>query len=146
MSFNFWTIIRFLHVLGAILWVGGQLVLSLIVRPVALKVFDDETRIEAVTTMGARFGRLAAWGLFPVLLATGLALSYYRGVEYGAFRIPGYGPILSVKVVLALVSFLIAGLHGFAAARLGKGMARTLGITGALVSVAVILLAVTLVL
>lgn len=143
MRFDIWTLVRFIHVGGAILWVGGQLTISLIVRPVAVRTLDDATRREAITQMGASFGRLAMWGLFPVLLATGLALSYHHGVEFGQFRVPGYGAVLSVKVVLAMASFALAAAHGMAAARSG-GMARTVGIVGALVSVVVILLAVTL--
>jgi uncharacterized membrane protein len=146
MRFDFWALVRFLHVGGAILWVGGQLTLSLIVRPVAITHMDEGPRRAALTAMGARFGRIAAWGLFPVLLATGLALSYHRGVEYGAFRIPGYGPILGVKVALAMVSFALAGVHGFAAARSSSGAARAVGIAGALVSILVVLLATVLVL
>lgn len=96
--------------------------------------------------MGARFGKLALWGLFPVLLATGLALSYYRGVEYGAFRIEGYGPVLGVKVVLAFLSFALAAAHGVAAVRSNSGLVRAVGIGGAVVSLAVVLLAVSLVL
>lgn len=146
MRFDLWTVVRFLHVGGAILWVGGQLALSLIVRPVAARVLEDERRSLALTTMGARFGRLALWGLFPILLATGLALSYYRGVEYRAFQIPGYGPILAVKVVLAMVSFGLAAVHGIIAARSPDRSVRWVGITGAVVSLLVVLLAVTLVL
>lgn len=125
------------------MWVGGQLVISLIVRPVAVRTLDDQTRRETITAMGAVFGRLALWGLFPLLLATGLALSFHRGVEFGQFRVPGYGAVLSVKVILAMASFALAGIHGMVAARSG-GAARAVGITGAVVSVVVVLLAVTL--
>jgi uncharacterized membrane protein len=41
---SIWTIIRFLHVIAAILWVGGQLTLSLIIRPVADREVDSETK------------------------------------------------------------------------------------------------------
>ena len=94
--------------------------------------------------MGARYARLSAWGLIPVLLATGLALSYHRGVQQSAFQISGYGTVLSVKVVLALVTFALAAAHGMAAAGSSARLARTLGITGAGISLVVVLLAVAL--
>ncbi len=56
-----------------------------------------------------------------------------------------YGLILTVKIVLALVSFGVAALHGVMAKRDSTGASRTLGIAGGLVSAAVVLLATALV-
>lgn len=145
MRFDIWTAVRFFHVGSAILWVGGQLTLSLIVRPAAARLLEDQTRVDLVSDMGSRFARIAGAGLIPLLLATGIALAYHRGVTFGALAVPGYGRTLAVKITLALVSFVVAGLHGMTAVRSSTRAIRIVGMSGAVVSVVVVLLAVSLV-
>jgi uncharacterized membrane protein len=144
-SNDLWTLVRFLHVTAAILWVGGQLTLSLLVRPVAGRLFDEDTRRLLISALGGAFGRLAALGLIPVLLATGLSLIYHRGVTLGYLGTAGYGATLTAKIVLALVSFVLAAVHGMTAARAATATARWVGVAGSAVSVAVVALAVRLV-
>lgn len=140
-----WSLVRFLHVTAAILWVGGQLTLSLVVRPAAADTLDGDRRREFFTAAGRRFGRVSTVILMPVLLATGLALASHRGVTFGALALPGYGVTLGIKIVLAFVSFGLAAAHGIIATRGHTAGSRFLGIAGALVSVAVVLLATSLV-
>lgn len=92
MRFDAWSLIRFLHVAGALLWVGGQLTLSLVVRPVTSRMMDDDDRRELVSALGSRFGRLTALVLIPLLLATGLALTHHRVSPSGASPSPATGP------------------------------------------------------
>lgn len=140
---SIWTVIRFLHVSSAIIWVGGQLTLSLVVRPAAAAVGLEE-RSELFTEAGRRFGRIALIGLMPLLLSTGLALAFHRGVTFGALARPGYGSTLGAKVAFALVSFGLAAAHGVAATRTG-GAARAVGLAAAVVSLIVVALATSLV-
>ena len=61
-----WATLRlFLHVLGATVWVGGQLVLGGLVRPLRA-LSPDAPRVAA-----RHFNRIA-WPAFGVLLATGI--------------------------------------------------------------------------
>lgn len=145
MRFDIWSLIRFLHVAGAILWVGGQLTLSLVVRPVTSRMMDDDDRVALVSALGSRFGRLAGLVLIPLLLASGLALTYHRGVAFGGFSIPAYGTTLTVKIALALVSFGLAAAHGMTAVRSSSRAVRTVGVIGTVVSLTVVALAVSLV-
>jgi uncharacterized membrane protein len=143
--FSIWTLVRFAHVLAAVLWVGGQLSLSLVVRPAAASTLDDSTRSAFFIRVGRIFGRLSSFVLFPVLLGTGLGLIYHRGVDIGALAVGSYGQILTVKIVLAFVSFGLAAVHGVMSGRATPGIVRTLGITGGVVSATVVLLATALV-
>jgi hypothetical protein len=43
--------------------------------------------------------------LMPVLLGSGLALIYHRGVDIGALSVGSYGQILTAKILLAFLSF-----------------------------------------
>lgn len=142
--FSWWSLVRFAHVLSAILWVGGQLTLSMVVRRAAAETVDGATRSGLFTAIGKHFGRLANLVLMPVLLGSGLALIYHRGVDLGALSVGSYGQILTLKIILAFVSFALAVLHGILASR-GPRVSRTIGITGGIVSAAVVLLATALV-
>ena len=142
---NIWTIFRFLHVAAAILWVGGQLTLSLVIRPVAQRMMDDESRAELMIAVGSRYGRIASFGLIPILLATGLALTYRHGVDFGGLRLSAYATTLTFKIVLALVSFGLAIAHGIAAIRASSSLVRRVGLASTTVSLVVVLLAVMLV-
>ena len=144
MNISVWAIVRFLHVISAVLWVGGQLTLSLIVRPAAVTALDAERRSELFTLAGTRFARLSTLVLMPMLLGSGLALAWHRGVDFGMLTLPGYGLMLGVKITLAFVSLALAVLHGIVVSRQG-GVARAIGIAGLAVSVTVVLLATSLV-
>ena len=144
---NVWPTVRFLHLVAAVLWVGGQLTLALVVRQALERsIADPERRREVFVAAGERFGRLGLLVLMPVLLATGIALAYHRGVDMGILSLPGYGMTLTAKIILAFVSFALAGVHGFVAARASRRMSRILGIVGAVVSLAVVFLAASLIL
>ncbi len=143
--FSWWSLVRFAHVISAVLWVGGQLTLSVVVRCAAVETLEDETRSTLFTAVGRSFGRMANFVLMPVLLGTGLALIYHRGVDIGALSVGSYGQILTVKIILAFVSFGLAALHGAMATRASAGASRAIGITGGIVSVVVVLLATALV-
>jgi putative copper export protein len=51
-----WTLVRFLHVLSAMMWVGGQLLLSLLVLPVLRRGLDAASRAPLTRQVGVRFG------------------------------------------------------------------------------------------
>jgi uncharacterized membrane protein len=142
-----WPVVRFVHLVAAILWVGGQLTLALVVRGALESTIEDPAGRTAVfIEAGRRFGRIATLVLIPVLLASGIALMWHRGVDLGVFALPGYGTTLGVKIVLALASFVLAGVHGVIAVRGNRRMSRAVGITGAVVSLVVVYLAAALVL
>lgn len=142
-----WPVVRFVHLVAAILWVGGQLTLALVVRGALERAIEDrDRRTAAFVEAGRRFGRIGTLVLIPLLLASGIALAWHRGVDLGVFALPGYGTTLGVKIVLAFVSFVLAGVHGFIAVRGNRRMSRTIGIVGAVVSLVVVYLAAALVL
>ncbi len=140
-----WTLVRFLHVLAATVWVGGQLALSGLVVPVLRRRAGLGERSELATEMGRRFGILTAAGLFPVLLATGLAMSYRYGVQLEGFQTYGYGATLAVKVTLVFVVLALAAGHGIATQRGGARLGRALAVGSLAGSVVIVLLAVSLV-
>ena len=95
-----WTAIRlFLHVLGATVWVGGQLTLAGLV-PGLRRVSPDAPRAVA-----RRFN-VIAWVAFAVLIATGIWNILARP-DWSS----SHGTTLIMKLVVVAASGLTAALH-----------------------------------
>lgn len=99
----------FLHLVAAVVWVGGMLFLGLVVVP-ALTRLPASQRGTLVGALGRRF-RPIAWGCILVLVATGVANLAFRGVTWegvasGQALESTFGRLLAAK--LGLVALLVA--------------------------------------
>lgn len=135
---------RFVHVLAAMGWVGGQLTLSAVVLPVLRRSTDAAARAPLVRQMAMRFALVANTTLLPLLLASGVALAWRRGVTFGTLADPGYGRLLGIKLVLVAVSVALATVHGILATRRPRS-ARPSAIAGLATSVGIVVFATALV-
>ena len=144
MSVTGWSLVRFAHVLAATVWVGGQLLLSGVVLPVARRQLAPELRGAVVHAVARRFAVVANAVVLPTSLVTGIALAWHRGVTFGSFDDPGYGRLLGIKLVLVVVSVGLAAVHGIAAAR-NPARARPLAVTGLLATLGIVVFATALV-
>lgn len=144
MTVNGWSLVRFVHVVAAMGWVGGQLLLSAVVLPVLRSHLAPAERAPLVRHTATRFAVIANFGLLPALIATGIALAWHRGVTFGSFDDPGYGRLLGIKLVLVVVSIALAAVHGTLATARPR-LARPLAIAGLASSLAIVVLATALV-
>lgn len=112
-----WTLIRFVHILGAVLWVGGQLTISLVVLPPARRVLGLDDRAAVLTAVGHRFARITLAGFVPLQIATGWLMAEHNGVTWSALLEPGYGRLLAIKLVLFVLVMVAAAAHGILQAR-----------------------------
>ena len=92
-----------LHVLGAVVWIGGMLFLGVVVTPI-LRGFPAAERATLLSAVGRRFLKIA-WTTLAVLLLTGPILWSLR-----AFQIT---PALGVKLILVVVILYLSILHDF---------------------------------
>lgn len=139
-----WSIVRFVHVAGAALWVGGQLALTLVILPLARRMLAAEARAAFVRAAGRRFGLLTGAVFLPVQLGTGLAIAWHRGLTWSTLAEPGYGRTLAVKLALFTVVMAVAAAHGWAYARGRPELARALAVVSLVGSLGVVLLATAL--
>jgi uncharacterized membrane protein len=137
--------VRFVHVLSAMVWVGGQLLLSLLVLPVLRRRLDAASRVLLTREVGVRFGIFTVAVFLPLQIASGIALAAHRGLTVSDLAQPGYGRTLGEKVTLFAAVLLISGLHSVAVGRGQDRLVRVVGIATLLGSVGVVLLATTLV-
>jgi uncharacterized membrane protein len=145
MTITGWSIVRFLHVLAAMGWVGGQLLLSVVVLPTLRgSGLDPEVRVPLVRAAATRFAFVANAVLLPMLLVTGLSLAAHRHLSWGILDDPGYGRLFSIKMVLVVTSVVIAAVHGILASTRPR-TARPLAIAGLAASVGIVVFATALV-
>ncbi len=106
------------HVLAAVLWVGGLLFLALVGAPVLRSVEPPALRATLFRDLGRRF-RLVGWTTLAVLLATGIANLGFRRllttVSMGSvhFWTTPFGRTLGVKLVAVAAMLVVQALHDF---------------------------------
>lgn len=106
-----------LHLLGVIVWLGGQ-ILMLALLPVLRGIGGDAPRLAA-----AAFGRVA-WPAFGLAVVTGIW--NIMEVDMGDAT-TGYNIGFGVKILLVLVSGLAAALHQSTDKPAIRGMTGALG-------------------
>ncbi|RBQ18775.1 hypothetical protein DP939_16255 [Spongiactinospora rosea] len=141
---TWWAVVRFLHVLSAALWVGGQLTVSLVVLPQARRLLDDQARARMLHAVGRRFGLVTGVVLVPLQVLTGLGIAWHKGLTWASLAEPGYGRILAVKLALFCVVMAAAALHGWAAGAGRPRTARAFAVASLIGSLGVVLLATAL--
>lgn len=106
-----------LHLLAAVLWIGGMLFFALI-APVLRRLEDDALRARLFDVLGRRF-RAVGWACVAVLLATGVLQLRLRGWWGAPFWSPPalfgttLGLTLSWKLALVSVMVGIQAVHDF---------------------------------
>ncbi|MGW3147251.1 MULTISPECIES: hypothetical protein [Streptomyces] len=139
-----WSLVRFTHVIGAVVWVGGQLALSLVVLPLGRRLLDTEAFARFSAAAGRRFGILTGAAFLPLQLGTGWVLAWHKGVTWAALGEPGYGRTLAAKLALFVAVMLAAAAHGWAHAKGRAELAKALAVVSLVGSLGVVLLATAL--
>lgn len=109
-----------LHVLAAMLWLGGMLFLGVVGAPVLRAVEPAELRQRLFHLLGLRF-RTVGWIAIAVLVLTGTANLHYRGLlrwdgvlGARAFWETGLGQALAWKLASVVVMLAASAVHDFA--------------------------------
>jgi uncharacterized membrane protein len=102
---NYFALLKALHVLCAVLWVGGMFFAYVVLRP-SLAVLDPPQRMLLHTQVFRRFF-LVVWHVMPLIVLTGLVLlfRYYGGMEHVTWPVHamlGLG-LLMAAVFIAIV-------------------------------------------
>lgn len=98
------------HILAAVIWVGGMLFLSLVVVPVLKQEPMAAQRGVLFRVIGVRF-RPIVWISVAALVATGPLLLSQRG---GPLLEPsGWSFVLKVKLLLVAVLISLTAIHDF---------------------------------
>jgi len=109
-----------LHVLGATVWVGGQIVLMALMGPLRRVA-------PAAIVPAARAFAWVAWPAFGVLVVTGVWMLIGAGEQTDAYK-----NTLMIKTTLVLVSGIGVALHTLVKSPALKGFWATVGFVSAL--------------
>ena len=107
-----------LHVLAALLWLGGMFFFALVGAPVLRKLEPAALRARLFAELGRAF-RAVGWGAIAVLLATGVLNLHFAGVLRGgrmgdaAFWSSAYGRALAWKLATVAVMLAVSAVHDF---------------------------------
>jgi uncharacterized membrane protein len=107
-----------LHVLAALLWLGGMFFLAAVGAPVLRRVEPPALRAELFQRLGLQF-RTVGWGAIAVLLVTGTFNLAFRGIlswevlTNGAFWASPYGHALAWKLGAVAAMVVTSALHDF---------------------------------
>jgi uncharacterized membrane protein len=77
------TLLYVLHVLGAVLWVGGMAFALLALRPAAHETLEAPQRLALMQAVFRRFFR-TLWHVVPVVVLTGWAMLFFWYRGFGA--------------------------------------------------------------
>jgi len=97
--------VRWVHVVSAIVWIGGMFFIALVLVPVARDLGDPPLRARLVDESGRRF-RPVAWIALVLLVVTGLLNLWYRPYLLQS-------PRFLAKLGLVVVALLLSGVHDF---------------------------------
>ena len=97
--------LRFVHVLAAVVWLGGMLFIALVLVPVVRSVEPPALRTRLVQEIGLRF-RALAWITLALLLASGLGNLWLRPY---LLELPRF----HLKLTLVVIALTLAALHDF---------------------------------
>lgn len=118
MSLGYYLLVT-VHVLAALLWLGGMFFLGLVGAPVLRAVEPPALRQRLFQALGLRF-RTVGWVAIGVLVASGALLLQLRGLlrwdgvlgDAGFWR-TGMGTALGAKLAAVGVLLLVSAVHDF---------------------------------
>jgi uncharacterized membrane protein len=102
-------IILWLHLLGAVVFVGPQIFLAAIAMPAIRTVADARTRQELTRTITRGFGMLGG-GALVLLLLTGL-WNFQVAQDDGKFDLTRFFWTFNIKFMLFIGVVVLVGLH-----------------------------------
>jgi uncharacterized membrane protein len=105
----------FVHLLAAMVWIGGMLFLAVVLVPVARGLQDPPGVGMRFLGQAARRFRFPAWGALLVLVATGIWLLVERGIGV-TYLLEEQGSIagaLRIKLALVVAVVALSALHDF---------------------------------
>ena len=97
-----------LHLLAAIIWIGGTIFLSVVLVPVLKCEPFASQKALLFRTIARRF-RTVVWGAIAVLLFTGPLLLHQRGVPIADPS--GWPPVLALKLGLVAILLFLSLTH-----------------------------------
>ena len=104
--------VLWLHVIAAVVWIGGNLILAMVIVPHFRQNLPPVQRIQLLTQIGKRFEPIV-WGCVGVLFFTGIINIFFAvDLTSSAALLGAFMRTLLIKIGLFLVLVILTALHG----------------------------------
>ena len=101
-----------LHIIAAVTWIGGNLILAMVIVPHFRQNLPPVQRIQLLTQIGRRFEPVV-WGCVGVLFFTGIVNIFYAVDLTSSVALSGaFMRTLLIKIGLFFVLVILTALHG----------------------------------
>lgn len=107
-----WAVIRWVHLLAAMAWIGGMLFILLVLLPIMRGALPPNERIVLFARVAERYGVLS-WVSLSILVVTGFLNAEHRGVLWSHLLDSPYGRTLALKLLLVGIVIVITFVHAF---------------------------------
>lgn len=105
------TLITWIHLVSATIWVGGSIFLGVILAPILKTMYTShEQRIQIMIKVGRRFNKLAVPSLL-ILIVTGIYTSRNLLTDSEFLLSTNYGLYLIVKILLVISLIIVFLVH-----------------------------------
>jgi len=117
MSAGYYVLVS-IHLLAALLWLGGMLFLGVVGAPVLRAIEPPALRQRLFTELGRRF-RTVGWTAVATLVTTGTLMLYARGLLHwsvlgsGNFWRTTFGTTLALKLTAVATMIVVSDVHDF---------------------------------
>lgn len=115
--------VLWLHVIAAVVWIGGNLILAMVIVPYFRQNQPPVQRIRLLAQIGKRFEPIV-WGCVAVLFFTGI-VNIFSAIDITApsEMLSAFMRTLFIKLTLFIVLIILTALHGlFFAPRLAAAI------------------------
>ena len=109
---SIWVLVRWLHIMSAITWIGGMLFILLVLLPIVRPMLDPDSRALLVGKVGTRYGVISVVALLTLLI-TGYFNGERRHVDWSNLTGTDYGTRLLIKLALVGVIVVITLVHSW---------------------------------
>ena len=101
-----------IHVIAAVVWVGGNLILAMVIVPHFRQHLPPVQRIQLLTQIGRRFEPIV-WGCIGILFFTGIVNIFFAVDLTSTDALSGaFVRTLLIKIGLFFVLVILTVLHG----------------------------------
>src|SRR6185312_13325039 len=107
---SIWSWIRWIHLISAITWIGGQIFILLVLLPIMRTSLPRNERTLVFAQVGRRYA-IVSWVALALLIVTGVLNGHRRGVDWEHLTRSGYGQILFTKLVFVALIIVITLVH-----------------------------------
>ena len=104
-------LVRWLHVIAAVAWIGGNLILAMVIVPYFKKSLPPVERIKILTQIGKQFQPIV-WVCAVILIFSGM-FNIFSAIGGDSDAIGQFMRTLGIKLILFVVLIILTGIHGF---------------------------------